>query len=181
MPIPSAILTLVLGMLLVLGGLAWFVIVSQTVPIVSRERIWAGGKWAGGLAPTFYAVPTLLMHTMTCSFGLAGCGAVLTIVQAHLRPARDALRWLHRTRDYLLILFMMLPLHLLALLWLPHVLQTRLVFQGSSYFFSDTPRGRGWCACSALAFAALMLAWGGYELLWFMGYASAPPFGWFDC
>ena len=165
---------------LLVGGVGWFVGVSQSVALVSRERI-AAGHWAGAFAPTFYAVPTLLMHTITCSFGLAGVGAVLTLVQSHLRPARDALRWVHRTRDYLLLAAMSMPLHLLAILYVPHLLQTRLVFQGSPFFFSDTPRGRWWCVASAVCFFSLMGAWGGYELLWFMGYVNAPPFGWFDC
>ena len=165
---------------LLLCGLGWFVGVTQSKMLVSRERVIAG-QWAGALAPTFYAVPTLVMHTITCSFGLSGVGAVLTIMQLHVPPARDALRWLHRTRDYLLLAAMTLPLQLLSLLYLPHVLQTRLVFQSSGFFFSDTRRGRSWCITSAICFTALMLALVAYELLWFLGYVNAPPFQWFDC
>ena len=165
---------------LLLAAVAWFIGVTQSIQLVSRERIEAG-SWAGGFAPTFYAVPTMLLHTMTCSFGLAGVGAMLTIAQAHIKPARDALRWVHRTRDYLLLAGMSVPLFVLALLYVPHVLQTRLVFQGSAFFFSDTARGRTWCACSAACFGGLMAAWGAYNLLWFMGYVGAPPVGWFSC
>ena len=117
--------------------------VSQRAGFVSIQRVRAG-HWAGWFAPTFYAVPTLCMHTVTCSFALAGVGALLTVLQVHVRPARDVMRWLHRTRDYVLLLIMSAPLLLLALLVFPHHMQTRIVFQASGFFFSDTSRGR-WC------------------------------------
>merc|ERR1719440_2210513 len=117
----------------------------------------------------------MVMHTLTCSFLLSGCAAALTILQPHVRPARDALRWLHRTRDYLLLCAITTLLHVLALLWWPHKLQTRLVFQPSPLFFADTTRGRLCCVCSAVLFGLVALAFGLYELAWFLGYAGAPP------
>lgn len=153
---------------------------TQTVTLISLE-VETAGHWAGRFTPTFYAFPTLLMHTITWSFGLAGCGAVLTIAQAHVPPARHALRWLHRTRDYLLLGAMTLPLHGLALLVVPHLVQTRIIFQASGFFFSDTKRGRAWCACHSLSCSVLLLAWAAYAVAWFMGYVPAPPFFWFDC
>ena len=165
---------------LLVGAVSWFVGVTQLVDIVDRERV-QSAQWAGAWAKTYYAVPSLVMHTIACNFGLAGVAAALTILQTHLRPARDALRWLHRTRDYLLLAAITAPLHLLSLMIVPHFLQTRLVFQGSAFFFSDTPRGRAWCAASFTIFALIVLGWVLYSLLWFLGYVNAPPFGWFAC
>lgn len=162
------------------GGLAWFVAVTQAIDLVSPQEEHAAG-WAGRAAPTFYAVPIFFTHAMALSFALAALGAVLTLLQAHVRGAREVLCWVHRTRDYLLSGVIVLPLLLLAACGVFHWLQTKLIFQSSGFFFSDTPQGRRWCRVSSCGFLTLMLAWALYELAWFLGYVSAPPFGWFDC
>ena len=88
---------------------------------------------------------------------------------------------LQRSRDYLLVLALTLPVWLLALLVVPHHLQRRLVFQESGFFFSDTKAGRRWCALSAALFGLLVIGSILYELAWLMGYVGAPPFWWFSC
>ena len=134
--------------------------------------------WFGG---TFYAVPTAFLHAITCHFLLAALSAALTVCQAHVPRARRWLCWLHRTRDYLLADVIMLPVWVLALLRLPHRMQRSIIFQDSSYFFSETTKGRMWCAASASAFLCVVLGWLVYLLFWFLGYAPAAPLRWFDC
>jgi len=174
-------LRLPLMLLLLLFAVGWFVGVTQFFTLVSREIV-LSAKWAGAFAGTYYAVPTLLMHTIALNFGLAACGAALTIAQVHVPPARALLRWLHRTRDYLLLAAMLVPVGLVSLLPCVHYLQSRIVFQSSGFFFSDTPRGRRWCAASFTVFLLLVCCWIAYATFWFLGYVPAPPTGWlFEC
>ena len=173
-----------LMLLLAAGYVGWFVGVTQLVALVPYQQTesWAPrGPWASRVASTFYAIPTALMHALTCAFGLSSVSAGATVLQAHVPALRGLLRTLHRTRDYLLSTALCVPLLGLSLLGLPHYLQTRLVFQQSSFFFSETPRGRAWCAASASAFCLLIVAWLLYVAGWFLGYLPAPPLGVFQC
>ena len=95
--------------------------------------------------------------------------------------ARGALRWLQRTRDYLLCAVLVLPLCLLAPCGVWHWVQTRLIFQKSGFFFSDTLKGQSCCLASFAVFATLMSLWAVYEVFWDMGYFNAPPFMWWSC
>ena len=165
-----------LMILLLLGGLGWFVWVTQTHRLISKE-VEHAGYWAGGLTATFYAIPTMLMHTITCSFGLAGICASLTIIQGHIKPARDALRWLHRTRDYL-HWCLTLP-SIIILLILPHYPRTPVPIK--RLLLLRQQRGRSWCIGSFSICCTLSLIWTGYCVLWLLGYINAPPFGWFAC
>ena len=162
-------------------GVAWFVGVTQSVQLISPARLRAGEAWAGAAARTFYAVPTLFTHTMAWSFGLAACGAALQILQVRLPLARAVMRGLQRTRDYLLVGALTLPLWVLCWLVVPHYLQRKLVFQDSGFFFSDTEKGRRWCLISASCFSLLVIGCILYEVAWLMGYVNAPPFSWFSC
>lgn len=69
--------------------------------------------------------------------------------QVHSVLARFLLRWLHRVRDSFLSGVMLVPLLLLAILVFPHNCHSRLIFQTSPYFFSDSRKGRAACAPSA--------------------------------
>ena len=95
--------------------------------------------------------------------------------------ARRLMRGLHLTRDYVLCSCLLLPVLLLAALWVPKYLQRRLIFQDSMHFFSETTKGRAYCFLSAtvvfLSFAGFM----SFETLYFLGYARIIPVQIFAC
>ena len=91
------------------------------------------------------------------------------------------MRGLHLTRDYVLCSCLLLPVLLLAALWVPKYLQRRLIFQDSMHFFSETTKGRVYCLTSATVVFLLFLGFMGWEAAYILGYQRLLPITIFAC
>jgi len=160
-------------------AVVWFVVVSQSFQLVSTRIV--DNSWAGPAARSLYALKTTFNHAIAVHFGLASVCSALSVVQIHSISARRILCGLHRIRDYVLCSLLLLPIYLLAVLFVPSYLQGRIIFQASPYFFAESPKGYMYCLASSFGFLLLVIGYFFYQTFWYLGYVQAIPLGVFSC
>ncbi len=163
---------------MVLCSVVWYVCVVLLVGkhILGPQCPYFSGNAAWRL---WFSLPVAAWATIFVWLCLSCSAYGIAVLQRYMRPARHVLCLLQRTRDYCEHALLHFPLLLLALLWVPKLIQERILFQPTETFFTRGPTGT-WTACAYVTMGLLLLvgliAYLALQLLGIMPVAWLDPF-----
>ena len=126
-----------------------------------------------------HAFSRMLEHADTGRENACMCVSTL---QVFAPPARKALRYLQRVRDYFVCGALLLPISICAVCSCSHAVQSRIILQPSPFFFDETPRGTLRSVCSMTVMLLVFLGFIGYQALALLGMSPGiHPLSIFGC
>ena len=113
----------------------------------------------------WHSIPVAMWHALYIQLLLAALGYFLDAFQVFVPPVRYVLRLLQRARDYMLFGLLYFWLVSGSILYLPRLLQSKVLFQPHAFFFSRTSRGLCLAVFYVLFYFVLLMTFLVYTML----------------